>query len=230
MKELNEIVIKKMQEMIVSGTIEDMITKNLEQTMSVAIEKSMMIYSDFGKVIENKIKESLNISQQQITLPVYNKFIQEVINKKFIDVLEETGIKHLSELVDKIMGPVEKEIKISKTLAMVEELWGSVAREHGKHEIEIEISGNPDDTAIYAHIKHPEYDWYDVNVTFYNFDQNSDKWHIGYINIDGKCITNSVVSTAGYKQNSMSDLFFKFYARETLFEMDVEIESIRICD
>ncbi len=225
--DLKNIVAEKTAEMVENGTIEKMITASLEETIAGCIENSMRKYSDFGKAIEAKISEAVQCGAKDIELPEYNQFIKQVIEEKFIQVLKKESVGHLSDLIDKVIVPVESQTKTSLLIAQIEELWGSKARDSGREYIEIDVDTNDEETAMYVTIKDPEYDMYNVKVTFYNFRHNNeDLWHIGYINESDVMVTGRAIRKACICTHEVTDLLYKYYAMGTKFELDSEFENI----
>ena len=232
MQELNEIATLKIKSMIDDGSIESLINKNIESTIEEVIKDSLRSYGDFGKALKESVSEAMCIAGREIKLPEYNKFILQVVNDQFSKVLEQNSIDQLTKLISDVIEPVQKEAKISTVLNKVGEEWGDVAREQGSEEIEIDAHYNDDETALYATFKHPEYDFESVTVTFYNFnkgrDDQSDTWHIGYINVNSQRITGRSINRVAAHLDSITDILFKYYAMGTEFELDTEIESIYV--
>jgi len=227
MKELNGIVSTSITKMIEDGSVEKMIQEKLKETIKDCIDSSMRSYGTFGTIIKEKIEESLKLSTRNISIPEYNKFIQSIISDQFGKILKENAVDHLQKLVNDIVKPVEKEAKFSNVIEKVQELWTDEAREHGKDEIAVEVSYNDEDTAIYVTFHHPEYDFYDVKVTFYNFNKKKDTWHIGYINEDSSVITKRPTCIAR-STHSVTDMLFAYYAMGTEFEADEEFCNIQL--
>lgn len=231
MKELNEVVTDKIALMINDGTVEKIIAEKLERTITECIDSSLKTWSTFGKVLTKKIEESMQCASNDIKIPAYNQFIKNIVSEKFSQVLHEQAADHLSELINEIIEPIKKEARISELLNSVNEAWADYAIEQGNDEIKIDVDENSDRTALYVTFHHPEYDFYNVKVSFYNFKCNKeDLWHIGYINEDGKRITGEPCNRAKISGNNITDILFKYYAMGTKFELDTKIESIYIRD
>ena len=231
MQELNEIATRKIKDMIDNGSIETMIHENIEKTMDDIVKSSLRTYGDFGKALEESVKEAMCIAGRKISLPEYNKFIMEVVNDQFLNVLEKNALENLTEVIAEVIEPVQKEMKISVLMDKIEKSLADVALEHGSEEIEIEAEYNDDDTAIHVTIKHPEYDWEHLRVTFYNFNRGKEErntWHIGYIREGDKRITGRSIKRANTHLDELSGFLFKCYAMGTEFELDTEIESIYV--
>jgi hypothetical protein len=229
MKELNEVVTSTISRLIESGEIDKMISENVEETVRASVKSALREYGSFGEAVKEHIKEAIQFDHRDVSMPIYNQFIGDIIRDKFTKVLQEDAAKHLSEIVEGIIEPVTKDAKMSDFIRLVESTWGDVARSEGNEEIEIEAEYNDDDTAVYVKIKHPEWDHECIRVTFYNFNRDgSNAWHIGYLNEDGKNLTTRTVDLAGSCINEITSALFKYYAMGTVFEMDCEIGSIYV--
>lgn len=231
MKDINEIVTSKMNSMFKDGVVEEMIKKNIEEVIKKSIENAFRSYGDFAKTLERKISDSIQVSASKLEIPAYNKFIAEIVEDRFIKILGENATSHLNEMISKIIEPIKKEEKISTLLEQIEELWSDEARESGKEKIIIKTDMNDEETALHVTFCHPQYDFYNVRVAFYNFKLHGDKgWHIGYINEGANILSGKILNTAKTSMNDLGKLLFKYYAMGTLFEMDEEIENIYVCD
>jgi len=228
MKELREIVSSKISEMLDDGSVEKIISENIEKTIKVSVEQALQSYSEFGRTITKKIESSVQCAGNDIEIPEYNIFIKQVIQKKFIEVMDANAVNHLSELVNGIIEPVLGLAKTSELMSQIEEAWSNLAIENDSHEIEVTSDMNEEGTALYVTFKGPGYEG-DVKATFYNFkSQKEDLWHIGYINESGISVTGLHSNKARTHCNSATDILFKYYAMGTKFELDQEFEDIQV--
>lgn len=232
MKELSEIVTQKTAEMINNGTVEQLIEDNLKKTIASSVEGALRSYSDFGQHLTEKIQDSIQCATSHIELPVYNKFISEVVIDQFTKILQKNAATHLSELIESEIPCVTKSAKISDLINGVKEAWEGAAREHGRDSIEINVDERDAGEALYVTFNHPEYEFKNIRASFYNFNNDKkDTWHIGYINESSKgCVTNRLTDAATFCDREVLNLLFRYWAMRTEFEMDVDIETIYLCD
>lgn len=229
MIEIAEVIARETKTMAQDGTIEGFIKDELKKTIAKGIEDALRSYSDFGKVIGEKINESVQTASRGVNLPQYNQFIQEVVVSQFEKILRREAVEHLSGLIGKIIEPVEKATTSSKILREIEDAIADEMRESGEEVIQIEEKGNPEGTARHVTIKGPYGD--KLRVTFYNFHRDDeDLWHIGYINKDGTPITGGVMRAAAVHLDTLDSIFFKYYAMGTKIDMDEEFYSINLTD
>lgn len=226
MKELNKIVTEKVATMIEDGSIETMIQDRLVKTIESCIEDSMKDYSDFGRSLKEKIKESIGACQNDITIPVYNNFIKDIVMQKFVGILEENCVKHLADIVEASIPKIDKTAKFSDIMDTISEGWGSEAREAGEDCIEIESELSGDGTALYVTIREPQYD-NKTKVTFYKHGDAAG-WTIGYISERGYTVTGRATNAAKTYMSEVSSKLFQYYAMHTEFEDDVEFEDIDV--
>ena len=223
MKELHQIVSDKLSEMINSGAIEEIISKNLVKTVEESVEKALRSYGDFGKVVSKKIEDAIMFSESDINLPLYNTLIADRIHTAFSKAMNENALTHFENLVADIVEPMPKEAKFSDIMDDIKKCW---AEESERGNVEVESNYNDDDTALYVSIKHPEYDWHNIKITFYNWKKKT--WHIGYLRVGEKTLS---IDPRKYADNGMGatnlgDRLFKYFLSKTEFEADEEFESI----
>ncbi len=227
MKEINEIITSKTQAIINDGTLEAMIEKRLVESIECSINDAFRSHSDFGKAISEKVKESIGAASHDVELPQYNSFIAKVVKDRFVEALEKQALENVSSLIEADLEPVTGTQTIQNILNEVENCWGGTARESGNNEIEVEVERSDSSDAIYAVFKHPEYDWYDVKVSFYNHGKG-DTYHIGYISQNDRRMTHAIdgMTHAG----DLCRYFFKLYAMRTQIDFsNDELCSIDVC-
>jgi len=224
MKELNAVVVAKMESMANSGKIEEMLETQLESTIQELVNDSLKSYSDFGRVVGEKIKESMATAARHVSIPEYNLFISEIIESKYREHLDIEAASHIKELIGDLFDSVPKESKFSDLIEIIRKEWEGECQEHNKEEIEIEVEEG--DQRMEVTINHPEYDWKTIKFTMYNFGHNGkDTWHIGYIR-EGDTSISGPLAKAGMCSENLTSKIYQFYARETEFAADTELESI----
>ncbi len=224
MKELNDIVTAKMESMITSGKLEEMLEKQLESTMQDLVKDSLRSYGDFGKEIGDKIKESMATAARNVSIPEYNMFLGQVVERAYKQHLDAEAASHMNDIIGDIFKPVPAESTFSALTEMIKSEWQSDCHEHG-HE-EIEVMAEEDSQRMEVTIKHPEYDWKTIRFTMYNFGHDGkDTWHIGYIR-EGDNSLSSPLAKAGVCTENLTDRIYQFYAKSTEFTADTELESI----
>lgn len=227
MKELNQIVTTKLASMIDDGSIEKMIEDQLEKLMQDTVNATLRRYSDFGKSLTETIETSIGTSLDHVSFPEYNHFVAQLVQEKYGQALDKHAATLLEELLKAELSPVPEELNAQKMLDEVRSCWGESAQENGG---EINIEWDENDTAIYMTIKHPEYDWQSIKVTFYNHGEKDCQYHIGYINEDDKRISGSI--TGATHAMGLAGYFYKLYCRQTKISglQNIYGESINVFD
>lgn len=106
-----------------SGVIEEAIKEQLEKSIKSMISDCLKEYSDFGKTIKKKIKESLNLGNMDLDLPSYNQlvcnWVTEIVNQQII-----TDSKaQIQKNIKMFFKPLKKlEYKISEIIEKFKEL------------------------------------------------------------------------------------------------------------
>ncbi|WP_417536369.1 hypothetical protein [Methylophaga sp.] len=212
MKELQQIVNEQINTMITNGTIENMIAEKLNNTIKECVDDSMKCWGDFGKGIKAKIAESINCSLSRVTIPEYNTFISQLVLESYTEAMNEHGKAHMKELLDQHLAPAPKEITAQDMLNEIKKYWEDSARENDHDEIEIEWKER--DSAFYMKVKHPEWDWQFIEVSFYNHSEaDENTYHIGYINEDDKTISGCI--TGATHALGLAGYFYKLYCAKT---------------
>jgi len=149
--------------------------------------------------------------------------IAEHVNATFSRVMNESALSQFDAIIADALKPVPKESKFSTVIDLIKDCWKGES-EHGS--VEIESSGSDSGEALYVTIKHPEYDWYNIKVTFYCF--NKPTWHIGYLRVADKTLSVNpkLYADNGLGSSILADGLFKFYLAKTEFEADEVFESI----
>ena len=106
---LAETVNETLVEMIEGDVVKEIIQKQLESTITDVVSDSMRSYSDFGKVIKEKINQVVNIAASNVELPEYTKFVSGVVIEQFDKVLHEQAKTQLEKLINKELGALNQD-------------------------------------------------------------------------------------------------------------------------
>jgi len=228
MKELNDIVTTKIASLIDDGTVEKLIADRLEKTIAESVNEAMKTWSPFGKAIKEKIETAINHDFDKLIFPTYNKFIAEVVEAKFLEVLKVEQLDHLKSLIDDALPPVQKVSKTSVLIERIADAWREECQEGGHEYIYVDVRTNDDETAQYITFKHPEYEFYNTRISFFKHRPDPTRWHIGYIEEGRNCVTGSAHNFAAHPMHDVTKVLFQFYAMGTRFEWDEDFEDIYV--
>lgn len=124
---IQEQVQSALNNIVASGTIEEIITKKVEKTIEDILTDSLRSYSDFGKKLEEVIKQSLQIDLSKISTIGYQQIVVDIVKQK----LQEATLNHISEPIEKalneVIAPFEKRTyKLSEIIEKYKEhQWDS---------------------------------------------------------------------------------------------------------
>lgn len=177
MKELNGLIIARMNNMTESGAIQQLIDKQLEDSVKEILKDSLRSYSDFGKAIKEKLSESLAGAVEKVTFPEYNKFISDAVVECVSSHMGAEVVAGIQENLKEILQPVPKQIGGTEFLERLGRFFefesNCVESDDGLY-ISPKWNMNDDETAIYMSVDG------EFKVTFYDFKKDG-SWYIGYI-------------------------------------------------
>jgi hypothetical protein len=223
MKELAEVVNTSIVKMIENGSIEKMIVTKIESTVAEIVNDSMKTYSDFGKDIKSKIEGSIKLNSGW-TLPSYNNFIIEQVKSRFSEVVKGSALANIDEIL-KEEFPVIEDIQSADLITdYVTKQWKEDAfKSNGEIELSAELSDS--ETTMVVKLKHPEYDWYNVELALYDHNKEG-VWCIGYINENslsrgGRTEVTRNPTAATYASN-IGLFLLNLYAQKVQFKLEVD--------
>lgn len=229
---LVETVEATLTEMVTGNVVKEIITKQLESTVTDIVSNSMRSYSKFGKAIEDKINNVIEIAASNIELPEYNKFISEMVVKQFDKVLGEQAKTQIQELINNELGCIEKGIITCKQLqAQLVEHFENQDHDDCK-EIEVQFSES-EYGAIYIHIKDEE----EIKLTLYNHGHRKSEngYYIGYMETGfnwSKRSTNNPLPLSTYCMSKLERYLYRLYCSETRIDItdSHNLESFTVGD
>lgn len=217
MKELNDLIVARMNSMTESGAIEKMIDTQLQESVKDILKNSLRSYSDFGKAITEKLEASLAGSVSKVSFPEYSHFISAAVVDCVSAHMNEQIVAGIQEQIGEILQPVPKEIKGSVMLRELGRFF-----DHDSHGVEFEDSPyipidwsiNDDNTAVY--MKANEL----FKVTFYDF-KGDGQWSIGYIEDESESRITADLGGAT-RASGVIGYLYKLYCTGTIIE-DIDV-------
>lgn len=150
MEDIKNAVATAIGSIVASGAIEKAISTELEKTIASIVKDQLRQYSDFGKIIEAKVKEALVIDPDRISFPVYNDVILQILQRQMDAYMTEQASQGVGEFMAKLLTAPPKEITLSALLKeYVEEINDDHEFDHQHFDLEIE---GPDDNG-YTRVK-----------------------------------------------------------------------------
>lgn len=212
MKELNDLIIARMNNMTESGAIQQLIDKQLEDSVKEILKDSLRSYSDFGKAVKEKLSESLAGAVEKVTFPEYNKFISDAVVECVSSHMGAEVVAGIQEQLKEILQPVPKQIGGTEFLNRLGSFFdfesNCVESDDGLY-ISPEWNMNDDETAIYMKING------EFKVSFYDHKKNG-SWYIGYIEDDSERHITADLGGATHTYGVIGYLY-KLYCTGTIF-------------
>ena len=116
MESFNDLVMKSMDKILKSGDIEKTIEAALKKTMGDIIDSEIRSYSNFGKNLEEIVKQAFNINPKDVTLPQYNDFLLKIITHQVEQFKSNELVAAIKKNMENLLTPAPKEIKLSKII------------------------------------------------------------------------------------------------------------------
>jgi hypothetical protein len=208
--------------LIGGDVIKGIIEKQLEATITDIVKESMRSYSDFGKTITEKINQVVGLAASNVELPEYTKFVSTVVLQQFDTVLQAQSKTQLSKLIASELGELPSGIMTARQLS--EKIRESFTADEYEDErdIQVELERNDDSSAIYIKVKDDE-ESEEIKISLYNHrHENSQHYHIGYIESGGWSSRKTSVSERSfntYCMDKIEQFLFRLYCAQTLIDM-----------
>ena len=222
--ELNlvETVNASLIEMIQGDAIKVMIENQLSSTIKSVIGSSMREYSDFGKVIQEKINAVINVAASNVELPEYTKFVSDVVLEQFDTVLQEQSRLQLTGLIEKQLGTLPSGVMMADQL--FQKIVDSFTPEEYEEErtISVELIRS-DSSAIYIKTNDEEKSE-EIKISLYNHRaEDSNMFYIGYIDAGSswnkRTTKDSEKSFNTHCMDEIQKFLFRLYCAQTNIDM-----------
>lgn len=116
MNELKTAIAAAFDNIVASGAIEQTIEKKLGECINSAIESQLRSYSDFGKAIEEKVKQAIGVNLDDMDLPSYADLIGKIVRRQVEAGMQSEATKRLEESIGKLLAPAPAEITLEKLI------------------------------------------------------------------------------------------------------------------
>lgn len=117
MQELQNVVSTAFANIVASGAIEKAIEEKLQKTITEAIDGELRSYSDFGKAIGERIKQSLQINFDTLGLPGYNDLVLKIVSQQLEVNMSSALSEHIQERMTELLAPAPASINLSDLVA-----------------------------------------------------------------------------------------------------------------
>lgn len=101
MIELNKIMNETLTGLENEGYVEKIVRQQLEKTIKDIINDTFREYSDFGKQLEEYIKNNININFDKLGIEEYNMLILTVLKEHLDKIITIQGVEKMKETAEK---------------------------------------------------------------------------------------------------------------------------------
>ena len=217
---LVETVNNTLSELIEGDVVKNIIAKQLESTITNIVADSMRSYSDFGKVIKEKINQVVHLAASNVELPEYTKFVSGVVLEQFDKVLQEQSKDQLTKLIQSELGELPNGIVTAYQL--FQKIEESFQPEEYEEEREIEVClENGTYGSIYIKITDEE-NSEEIKLSLYAHGKDKKTFNIGYIESGGwnsRKTSTSERSFNTYCMDKLEQFLFRLYCAQTEIDM-----------
>lgn len=99
---------------VASGKIEEAIEALIEKCLVTVLSDQLRSYSDFGKHVEEAVKQSLDFDPEKLDLPSYNEQILKIVRSKIQHMTRASIEKQVAEQLEQLLEPAPETITLSK--------------------------------------------------------------------------------------------------------------------
>lgn len=160
MLDINKIVLDTVNNMVESGVLEDQIKKSIECSIQEIIQENLKTYSDFGRELKSKVKDSLKVNFNELDLPTYNQLILEQVNSAVDLEVRQGGKENIANLIKEILQPSKDKYTLSELIEEFKNEISSDPQDFGLdddeisegHEISLFIERDDSYSSRFTHI------------------------------------------------------------------------------
>jgi len=116
---INEMMVTSTQDYLKSDKLKKYIEKQTENMINESIKDALGWNGKIKKQVDEAIKQELHINMKELGIAGHNKFITEIIAKKFKQYLRTEAAEKINKSIDKILDIKEKDIKIEEFIKVL---------------------------------------------------------------------------------------------------------------
>jgi hypothetical protein len=148
MKELKELISKKVEACLATGIIEKTIEKNIEQAIEKNIEQAVekAIASQFDeyeggirKQLNELFAEKLRIDIDEIPIRIYNEQMLVAVKRHLSNMFEDRAAARFNEEIEKFLAPAPEDIDIHDFINEVVEKFREYRQADDAEEVTIKL-------------------------------------------------------------------------------------------
>ena len=211
MKELQDLMLARMNDHISSGKLQEQMDKHVSSMMDELIRNQLGRYGDTAKALEEKIKASMTNALNNVSFPEYSQFVADLVVREYGAALNGQAAELFRKQIGEQLAPVPSDITADQFFTRMEELLADEIRsESGEIETEWDIR----DKAIYITIG--ERSGQHIKLVFYDFiNRDKDGHALCYIENDAGYILTSGIGGATQARGALDSYLYQLYCSKT---------------
>ncbi|EPG0327479.1 hypothetical protein ACSWSC_000653 [Vibrio alginolyticus] len=146
MKELQEIVSNKVNEMVSSGVIEKAIEDSVSKCITKVLEDQFHSYGELSKQMEKVIQDKLRIDPDRISIPTYEDQMTKVMNNTLNKFITSEAMVRFERMAADKFGALPTEMPIADFINNIVEYWrdgDDFDKQDMAEEAEVQIEASP---------------------------------------------------------------------------------------
>ncbi|EJG0880642.1 hypothetical protein [Vibrio parahaemolyticus] len=146
MKELQEIVSNKVNDMVSNGVIEKAIEDAVDKCITKVLEDQFRSYGEFSKQMENIIQSKLRIDPDSISIPTYEDQMAKVMNNTLNKFMTSEAMTRFEKMAADKFGVLPTEMPVADFINNIVEYWrdgDDFDKQDMAQEAEVQIEASP---------------------------------------------------------------------------------------
>lgn len=123
MRELQELVNKKVESMVNDGTVQAIIESGVEKAIVKAIEGQFDTWGAISKAMKEALENGLKIDLNELPFETYNQQMAAAVHQRANKFFADEGLRRLQEELDKVFEPAPQEMAIHEFVEKIVEFW-----------------------------------------------------------------------------------------------------------
>jgi len=122
MNSLQEMINTSLVELFDSGKAKEIVDGYVEKMVKDVVSSATRPYSEFGKTLEAKLAEHLQVDFGKLDFPAYNHLVTQVVQRSLRHTLQDDAAKQLEvDLTEMLAGETPKEVTLSQLVEQLKE-------------------------------------------------------------------------------------------------------------
>ncbi|HCG7649467.1 TPA: hypothetical protein NJ443_003695 [Vibrio parahaemolyticus] len=146
MKELQEIVSNKVNDMVNSGVVEKAIEDAVSKCITKVLEDQFRSYGELSKQMEKVIQDKLRIDPDRISIPTYEDQMIKVMNSTLNKFITSEAMVRFEKMAEDKFGALPTEMPVTDFINNIVEYWrdgDDFDKQDMSEEAEVQLEASP---------------------------------------------------------------------------------------